>query len=383
MSSVKVFDKLKIPDAVNSFSERFVVRYWCSEIAPKQFCKLFGLILVTGLAAIATLNFIVDPYAQYATGILPPVVQTTRIEKVAALSAMPDAPCGLILGSSRVLKIEPEYLKRQTGFDFYNAGVNYARPEDILAIVRFIESSKKNLPKICIMGLDVAAFNETIPPDERLIANRQLRPFASEVMSIENRLRTLTDLITFKQTKSSISSIAANLSGSENIPHESFQTDGLIVYHHRECEIKAGRYDLRSAIDYNCREYLGFFDDYPRLSALRCHLLDLAIEKLTSSECEVYLFLTPNHPELASVLTEKTSFRDREHDLEQFCRDLAQQSNVHFENLSDLASFEGDSNDFVDAIHPLEFNTRLMMNRLFGVKHLVGQQTQETLDVIQ
>ncbi|MCA9259798.1 MAG: hypothetical protein KDA61_11390 [Planctomycetales bacterium] len=73
---------------------------------PRRFLAAFSLTLAMLLGAVAFLNWQVDPFAQYGTGRFAPVVRTSRGEKLELLAAQ-TAPQGLVLGSSRVMKLEP------------------------------------------------------------------------------------------------------------------------------------------------------------------------------------------------------------------------------------------------------------------------------------
>lgn len=84
--------------------------------------------VVIGLSAnlcllIAITNYVVNPYSQYSTKVIAPLVQTSRATKVALMQRHDHAPEGLILGSSRVLKVEPAYLRQKLGLEFFNARV--------------------------------------------------------------------------------------------------------------------------------------------------------------------------------------------------------------------------------------------------------------------
>ena len=128
-----------------------------------------GVLTSSGLGLIALLNLIVNPYAQYPTRCLPPLVQTSRTEKLALFSRCSPTPEGLILGSSRVLQLEPGYVSTKTGLNFFNAGMNYAKPEDYLAFVRYFERSAGCLPRMVILGVDVHAFSDALPVDPHLL----------------------------------------------------------------------------------------------------------------------------------------------------------------------------------------------------------------------
>lgn len=331
---------------------------------------------VLGLAsiaflAVAALNFCVNPYAQYPTNIVEPLVQTSRAQKIALLSQHAAAPDGLLVGSSRILKYEPEYLQTRLGHTFFNAGVNYGKPEDHLAFVRFYENKFGCLPKTLIVGLDVHGFNDNLPTDARLLNNRELVCRIPDAVPFTDRFQSVKELLSWQQTMSSIRSLKRTSDEStDDTPSESFQDDGLIVYHDREQQIAEGRYDFAAALDYSKREYKQLFAGYDKLSEKRLQLFLETVNTCRAAGSQVTVLLTPMHPELSAYLADSTTYQERHADLVHF---LTEQSQSHvgnkgfgFFDLTDIATFGGSPEPFVDGIHPLEANTRRIIDRLFA-----------------
>ena len=134
-----------------------------SPLEPKRFCACSASLVVASLVCVATLNWTVNPYGQYSSNCFEPIVQDSRCEKVELFERLEAAPQGLILGSSRALKFEPEYLQTRTSQTFFNFAVNHGRPEDFLATVRYYRDRFGFCPKTVLIGVDVASLNDVIP----------------------------------------------------------------------------------------------------------------------------------------------------------------------------------------------------------------------------
>ena len=209
--------------------------------AARRFCAAVVLWAVTAWAAVAALNFIVNPYAQYPTQLVPPRVRTSRAQKLQLLNQMQPAPEGLILGSSRVMKLEPDYLQALTGYEFFNAGVNYGKPEDALAWVRYYQQHVGRAPRMIILGLDVAAFADDPPVDARLLSLPALAEQVPEAVRWRDRGRRWQELLSWQQSRASLQSLLLLATGSQpGAEDESFRADGLLIYHLREQQT-AGR----------------------------------------------------------------------------------------------------------------------------------------------
>src|SRR5690349_19786525 len=81
---------------------------------------------------------------------------------------------GLILGSSRSMKLRPELLREKTGLEFFNFAVENARAEDYLAIERWVRQQTAP-PNLLVVGLDIEALHDDDVPEEQLQANAELQ----------------------------------------------------------------------------------------------------------------------------------------------------------------------------------------------------------------
>ena len=314
---------------------------------------------------IAVVNFVVNPYAQYATCFFTPMVQTSRAQKVAMVAARDPLPAGLILGSSRVLKLEPDYLQAQTGYPFFNAGVYYGKPEDYLAFLRYYQDRFERAPRMIVLGVDVYAFSDVLPPDARLLNNVSLASRVPEAITVADRFHRWQELLSWQQTKLSVKSLLMHVRSTElPAPAESFRPDGLLVYHERESDIAAGTYDFPAALDFNKREYKRLFSDFATISPQRCQLFERFADTCRANGTQLIVFLTPLHPELICHLEETTDFREHKHQTTRYLQRQAARHRFTLWDLVEIRSFAGDPHCFVDGIHPLEPNTRRIVDTI-------------------
>ncbi len=330
-----------------------------------RFVRMCVAMSTLGLAIVAIVNLVVNPFAQYPTRFCRPLVQTSRSEKVERLSNYSTAPDGLIMGSSRVLKYEPAYLRSRTGQTFYNAGVNYGKPEDYLAMLRYYQRRFGRMPKTVLIGLDVHGFNHQLKTDARLLSHKQLVSCIADTVPWRDRFQSSQELLSWQQFMASLRSIRCQLGAKANEPEVVFSNDGLADYVLRQRQIDRQQYDFQSALQYNQREYKSLFENYDRLSRNRLVILREALESCQAAGTQVVLFLTPMHPELAAYIRGVTTYKDRKAELIATLEDWSASGNFRFEDMSDLAQFDGTADQFIDGVHPLESNTRKVIDRLF------------------
>lgn len=338
--------------------------------ADRRSCAVFAITVTAALALVATLNVIVDPYAQYFGGAFQPLVQTSREQKVQMLRELASEPAerqpdALVLGSSRVLKFEPDYLEAQFGSRFFNAGVNYGKTEDALALLKFYQATFGRAPEMVVLGLDVNSFSNVSPPDARLLSQRELATQVTDYLTIDDRMQRWKSLLSWQQTKSSLKSLKLQATGGEPPePHESFRKDGLIEYHQRMQQIAAGEYDFAGALDYNKHEYRSLFHSYDQISERRQSAFFEIVELCRSADSRLIVLLTPLHPELWQELSQSPNYANRKQEVTSMLDQAARFFNFEFRDFSDPESFAGDASEFVDGIHPLESNTRRMIRIL-------------------
>lgn len=334
-------------------------------MSPKHFCLSVASFVCISLLCVSTLNWIVNPYGQYSPNCLRPIVQDSRSEKVELFERLEAAPQGLILGSSRALKFEPEYLETRTSQTFFNFAVNHGRPEDFLAIVRYYRHRFGCFPKSVLIGVDIASLNDSVPNDARLCAEPRLYSFARETSSWSDDFERFSQLFSYQQLISSIKSLRNCIGPVQRTEIEQkFSSDGVIEYIKRQSEMQAGTYDFESALEFNELEFRAVFNQFREPSRRRLDYLRETLRLCKANDCQVYLFATVSHPRLRERLASKTKFLEVEEKALKAMTELAMSFSAKFIDFGSVESFAGDPDCFVDGIHPLEPNTRRMIDRL-------------------
>jgi hypothetical protein len=213
--------------------------------------------------------------------------------------------------------------------------------------------------------LDVSAFSDANAIDARLLCQPDLARQIPDVINFRDRYRRWQELLSWQQSKMSIQSVRRHLAGTVDQPAaESYRPDGVLVYHEREQQMAEGAYNFQAALDYNKREYKQLLAEFPRLSQRRCQLFQALVRLCHQGDVQLVVFTTPMHPELAEYLSSTTALTQRHDELVRYLRGAADRYHFQFHDLTDIRSFSGSPTLFVDGIHPLEPNTRRMINRL-------------------
>ncbi len=337
------------------------------EFVARRFCGQFMAVLLMGLVAVASINAIVNPFAQYSARVFRPVVQTSRAAKMELFDNLcrtrfPDA---LILGSSRVTKFEPDYAAQLTGLTFFNAGVNYGSGEDFLAWFRYFQDRTGHAPRMILLGLDAAGFSERVKPDARLVGCRPLAHEIADVLSIEDQIHPYTELLAWSQFRQSLRSLGSHALRRVTDPEEHYRADGVLVYDRREAEIAADTYDFAAALAYTSHEYLTKFQDFGSVSATQLRMLARLLAECQAAGTAVVAFYTTTHPKQLAELRARASYDEHFADLDSQVRSICEQYRVALTDLREVSRYGGDPTQFVDGIHPREANTRRMLDLIF------------------
>lgn len=332
-----------------------------------HFLRAFALTAAVGLGGLSVLNWSVDPYDQYGPHGLAPLTLTARGAKSLGVARASDSVEGLVLGSSRVLTLSPAELEARAGVGFYNAGVYYGRTEDFLALTRRFQKTHRRSPRELVIGLDIDAFADQIGPDPELIRTAELRREVPECISIADRWQPARELLSWHQTAGALKLLYATAHARTPALDEHFAADGSIVYEGRNRRIQRGDYDWTEAYNYDRDVYFGLYRQYRRLSPMRQNAWRELMRLCEANGVELTVFLTPMHPRLLKELQTLPSFDTRREEVIRFVADTLPRGG-DFTDLTDIASFAGDPDQFYDAVHLRSVNASRVVDALFGAR---------------
>jgi len=293
-------------------------------------------------------------------------------------------PKVIILGSSRVMQLQPKYVQAVTGRTTFNYGVSGATPTDWLAQLRYLLKIGCT-PESIILGIDENAFGTKAFSGDELFGHIGLFlevPFPKNVETVCSVIRrcdigttraSLTRLLRriplVDRTLQALGRPGRPTNASPNIEEADafFLEDGYFIYcHHMRAKVK-GTFDLQDGIDKRVRAY----GEVIRAAILKPDSrsqkeFEAFLSVARANGIEVRVFVTPFHPDFErQVFDEK--MREARHQLRQDLRNTSASFGASFVDLSDVSSYEGDPNQFYDAYHQTTVNTQRMINVLFGL----------------
>jgi hypothetical protein len=334
---------------------------------PRKFVKWSVVWFVILCATVLALNMTVNPYGIYPFKCINPVVWMDRREKLELLRECPEKPELIVLGSSRMMRVDPRVLQPEVGLRGFNLAVNHARTEDFLALLRYCVLKLEINPKIVIVGLDIHAFRGFYQSDNLLeyypelsyyIENERRDPlwFSLNVNWIK-----FTKGLSFHQTEMSARAVQRYFSRGPWKSSVIFDNQGTLIFNASE-EGTADSLDsnrLTKALAKATTSYNLDFSGFGGISESRTEYFRMMAAFCRSRNTHLIAVLLPYHPNLIKNLKD-TEFERLNAEWNSQMRKLATEEGVTLVDAQDIESFGGDPGMFFDEIHMFSENSNRM-----------------------
>ena len=323
-----------------------------------KFIAVFFFSAAGFMLAIFALAVIVDPYNIFGLNIFRPILLTNRTEKLRLLRDADPKPEAIILGSSRVFKMDPKKVEKLTGLTTFNASVSYARPEEHFAMASYIVNDLGITPKLFIVGVNLGEFNND-ETDSQTINNPDLRKY----LGIDRKILAITLLRTFKERfnprylRDIFVTIFWNSRGFPN-PAITFDAAGGQVFDRSH---EPNPEDINVTL--NLAQDL--FRNTTVLNPERRRYFTEFLAFAQKHNVRVTVFLLPFPPEVLQSLAETTSYPTLQSELLREAETWKKEYGIMFFDFSSPEKFGGLPTDFDDATHPSHRNIDLMTERIF------------------
>ncbi len=313
-------------------------------------------------------TLLVDPRCHFGTSIFPCLTLDSRRDKMRLFAEYNRlAPIeGLILGSSRSMKLSCAELQKSTGLRWFNFSVDSARTEDYLAIYRWTRASDAKL-KALVIGLDVEALHDLNELDDRLKSNPALMAVLDDARpSVYSRTSDFLGLMKTVFSRYFAQDVLRSVRAAfVRLPASStFDSDGFLHYIQWEDERAAGTFDLRKNLEKSRAEYRQRFIEMQGLSVRRRAHVERLIKEVQQDNVQVVLWITPVHTDLAAFLDRTTGYSKRLEETRLFAVRLQVEYGLPVLDFSTPSTFGATDAGWYDGGHMDEDNALLVVDRL-------------------
>ncbi|MCX7021261.1 MAG: hypothetical protein NTW26_03100 [bacterium] len=324
----------------------------------RTFLKLTFIFLLP-VAALIVLQYLVDPFNIYPPQLLPPIELPSREEKVRGYLATDRGFDAFIMGSSRVMRLDAEYVGSH-GYRCYNFGVANCRAEDLYALVAMILDKSPRPPRLIILGLDAELFHPYLETRSELLNLPELARYLQPWMVIppsgdEPILRKMSNSL-----QMSFVSIWRWITGqgpdrrNRVLPENgNFASTPL-----PPCNAAGVNMGVNLS-------YEDTFNTYDRLSETRRATFEAFLALAVGHGVEVRAFITCLHPQMTEYLSLNTPYEARMKDLRSYLDGL-NYPGFTWRDFSRPENFGGLESDFLDPAHVGSANAAEIVDRLLG-----------------
>jgi len=333
------------------------------------FWRVWLLTVAVTIAVVAGINYLVDPFSIYGTGLFKPYRDNSYIKKAELFEKLAPSRKALILGSSRMATVDPEVVTELTGKPCFNWAVPSAGVEIISACTRMAVEKYKAPVDLVIVGVDPEAFLPSLAIHAQARLAPMYTPYIGDIggeLEIKEFTRDSLRLITVEQFKASVGVLGREIHGESVTQLIEYRPDGFALYGPREEAIATGKLDLNALIDERLRTYPDRNLCLTGKSTLSESRMDEWVDYLqycTEHGIRVYVYLPPAHPRYIEMLG-RFGALPLLHQLSEFLARTAKENGAVFHDYTDVESFGGDPRQFYDEIHTRYTNNNLLLERL-------------------
>ncbi len=335
---------------------------------------------VTFLATIAVLVvsqvFVarsVDPRGDFGGRRFPKVVYDARAQKQALFQKyLARGPVeGLVLGSSRSMKLRPSELKEHSGLRFFNFAVDLGQGEDFLAIYRWVREQGTR-PKVVVIGLDTEALASDRPRHWKLEKNRELRAMLepdpiTALAGMRMWVARYKETLSLPYVGDTLLSLRLWLRPHEDLLNVAFQTDGYLRYPRWERERARRVFDLDREIQACLPGQLKLFGGLGRARPERVAELERLVAAARNDGAIVKILMIGLHPSTVRFLTAKGTAVEAQTVINRaVVEDLKRRYGVESYDFSVLGPYGGTKTGWYDCAHVDETNATLMTRALMA-----------------
>ncbi|BDP43388.1 hypothetical protein DAETH_33570 (plasmid) [Deinococcus aetherius] len=329
--------------------------------------------LAVFVIALGGLLWYVDPHGQFGGGRFPTVTLDARRQKMDFFRAYQrQAPVqGLILGSSRSMKLDPEVFSEKTGLRFFNFTVDAAKAEDYLAIYRWAKAQGAPIRRV-MLGLDVEALHNDDQFFPNFRTNAELRGMLNRdqggaaLVGLSANASRVKDMFTVDFLRDTFKVVAARARSENRVPFMQFTANGYLHYPGREQQRAAGTFDLTREVNACLPGYLTTYGGMRSLSPRRWGYLETLVREVQSDGGQVEIWISPLHPATTRLLASQTRYTRLLAETRAALQDLGRRTGVTVRDYASPERFGSNAQDWYDCAHIDNRGAELLSSRLLG-----------------
>ena len=351
-----------------------------------RFARTFLAVFSGSLLLVDVINFVGNGNDLFPSPFRPALADSAwKARRLEALVREGQVPSVLIIGSSRVMQMNPDYVEAITGERTFNLAVSAGNLLDSLALFRFAIRAGVR-PRLIVMNVDEAMLAGGVKFQNLRLAGywRLLKgvPFPETAEILVDIAKGISQSSTISSLKSFALTLRGKSSsqGAQTLIHRqgnfAFLPNGYRINPQRARARQQGEFDLESEIRLDLqdastassrRNFETDSSPRPAFSPRMIGHLQTLLSEAKAFGIEVKILTTPEHPRMAG--TPLGAYRDHLHnELVVLLLKECERFGFTYRDFANLASFGGDPGEFWDSTHQTPRNMTKMTNALFDLE---------------
>jgi len=333
----------------------------------RSFTQTFASAWFGTLILIALFNIIVDPFDLYGVNIVEPWEFNRYERKLELFKAYNSPPEVLILGSSRVETIDPDYVTMLTGKPCFNWGLTNGEPGSMLAALSMALNEYNAPIDTVIIGIDPSTFNPEFEVNAQgRLVHAYTRYFLKEPAWTQYSIK-LGRLFTIEQIKGGLKALLRSVNPDKGREDKGYDPDGKAVYNDKDELIKNGTFDLEKEMARQIPQFIEVrgFDRFTELSPDRKANWEAILKICRDKDLKLYVFISPIHPELWERIVEVGGDKTYLEAVD-YIKGTVRASGGVYKNFTDPRSFGADLSFFYDSVRMRNENAERLISALLA-----------------
>lgn len=326
-------------------------------------CALCPLVLGS------VLNLWVNPFRLYGAEVFDPATSNGRLRKYTLVCEQSPPPSTLILGSSRVMTMDPADVEEFLPGSCFNFGVASAVAEDYYAALRLVVEDAEAPIEHVILGIDHSALHPSVPV---MYEARYFPRYGDYIDAGDNGPPLWQDrlvmLISAEQIEESLNVLRRTAKRTLKSPKIELSADGHAVQVAREKAITAGEFNLERLLTQRVLHHPSYslrLGSFTRPSPWRLEYIARLLDYCDQHSIQVHAYITPLHPRQWQVLDSLPQSQVLADTVAELDR-LFSEHGIELNDFSRIESFGGGAEFFYDEQHLMPENQRRIVAALLG-----------------
>lgn len=324
------------------------------------------------LILICLFNYLIDPYGHYGTDVLNMQMIDPRAGIVRKLTTQIQPPDLLVFGSSRCLRLRPNYNQNYYGV---NASLFAGTIEDYYCILRYAIDDLKYPIKVIVVGLEPDLMLNSHPTDIMLIRNNKLNPWLEQKNNISgiqsffqepSCLKELSSILSIKTIRNSCKLVLQFYIKKINIVPDTSAEEKNSTSNMQENTLIEKFVSVKDSMDARLRQYKRIYSGGIDLDLNRINYLYKFAQFAFEKRIRVIMFYPGYSMKFWEEMSKLTSFKKMHLVLDGHIKKLKREYGWEILDFRPK-HWIGPSLDFFDGVHPTNQTARIIDNTIKGL----------------